>query len=131
MVKISFDNMDDAAPAAPLASTEPVRLGDAAAARIESILKSKEPGTHLRIAVKGGGCNGFSYDFQLTAERHDDDMDVVNPNYPNIVVWVPEASLVLMQGSVIDFEETLAASQFVVKNPNAKSQCGCGSSFGV
>lgn len=130
MVKITFDDDMDMAPT-PTTSTEPVRLGDSAAARIETILKSKDAGTHLRIAVKGGGCNGFSYDFQLTTERKKDDIDVVNPSFPNVTVWVPEASLILMQGSVIDFEETLAASQFVVKNPNAKSQCGCGSSFGV
>lgn len=130
MVKISFD-IDDSAPAALTVSTEPVRLSDSAAARIETILASKDAGTHLRIAVKGGGCNGFSYDFELTQDKKDDDIDVINPNYPTLTVWVPEPSIILMQGSTIDFEETLAASQFVVKNPNAKSQCGCGSSFGV
>lgn len=130
MVKISFD-IDDTPPSAPTASTEPVRLSDAAAARIENILATKEQNTHLRIAVKGGGCNGFSYDFQLVTEKQPDDLDVTNPNYPTLTVWVPEASLIMMQGSTIDFEETLAASQFVVKNPNATSQCGCGSSFGV
>lgn len=131
MVKITFDDVIET-PASPETGTaEPVQLSDAAAARIAHVLKSKEEGTHLRIAVKGGGCNGFSYDFQLTKERQDDDIDVVNENYPDMPVWVPETSLVMMQGSIIDYEETLAASQFVVKNPNATSQCGCGSSFGV
>lgn len=130
MVKITFDD-NMSTPATPTKSTEPVRLSDAAAQRIETILKNKETGTHLRIAIKGGGCNGFSYDFQLVTEKKSDDIEIVNPNYPTLTVWVPEASIVLMQGSTIDFEETLAASQFVVKNPNAKSQCGCGSSFGV
>lgn len=130
MVKITFD-INDAAPTAATTSTEPVRLSDAAAARIETILANKEENTHLRIAVKGGGCNGFSYDFSLVTDKKDDDIDIINPNYPTLTVWVPEASLIMMQGSTIDFEETLAASQFVVKNPNATSQCGCGSSFGV
>lgn len=130
MVKISFDE-DFSAPPATTGSNEPVRLSDNAAARIETILKGKDAGTHLRIAVKGGGCNGFSYDFSLVSDKNPDDTIITNPNYPTLEVWVPEASLILMQGSTIDFEETLAASQFVVKNPNAKSQCGCGSSFGV
>lgn len=130
MVKISFD-IDDSTPSAPTVGSEPVRLSDAAAARIENILTGKDAGTHLRISVKGGGCNGFSYAFDLTQDKNPDDMDVTNPNYPTLTVWVPEPSQILMQGSTIDFEETLAASQFVVKNPNAKSQCGCGSSFGV
>ncbi len=129
MVKITFDNFDET-PATPV-SAEPVRLSDSAAARIETIMKKKEKKSYLRIAIQGGGCNGFSYKFKLVNEKNNDDKVVVNEHYPTIQVIIDEPSYLMMTGSVIDFEETLEASQFVIKNPNAKSECGCGSSFGV
>ncbi len=106
-------------------------LSDAAAARIKDILKTKADNVFLRITVKGGGCNGYTYAFTLEEEEKETDVEITHPEYATARVRLDPSSIGLLYGSTLDYIESLEASQFVVKNPNAKSQCGCGTSFGV
>ncbi len=128
MVKISFNSADSAP--APAPQGPDLRMTDAAATRLTAIL-AKHSAAYLRITVKGGGCNGYSYKFDLAEESNSDDQHVVNETHPNTTVLIDPASFKLLKGAVLDFEDTLEASQFIIKNPNAKSSCGCGNSFGL
>lgn len=129
MAKILFDAPEEQAK--PAADVPTFLLSDAAAARISQILHGKEADVFLRITVKGGGCNGYTYAFTLETEEKETDLEVTHPDYPDVQVRLDPSSVSLLYGSTLDYVESLEASQFVVKNPNAKSQCGCGTSFGV
>ena len=133
MVKISFEDFGE--PVAPTNDSTVglnLQLTDAAAAQIQKIIAKKDKeGLRLRVSVHGGGCNGFSYSFELTEEQKENDHHIMNENYATIEVLVDPESFKMLKGSTIDFEETLEASQFIVKNPNAASSCGCGNSFSV
>lgn len=125
MVKIVFDEP------APLAADDllSVVLSDAAASRVAEILRENGKETqYLRVRVDGGGCNGYSYHFGFDDKRAADDMAIENLG---ITLLIDPLSFQYLKGSTVDFVETLEASQFVVKNPNAKSSCGCGNSFSV
>jgi iron-sulfur cluster insertion protein len=106
-----------------------VHLSESAARRIK-VLKDSEgnPGLMLRLQVSGGGCSGFSYGFSLDANRNEDDHLFEEHG---VAVLIDETSLDLLAGSTIDYVEELVGSAFAVKNPNASSTCGCGSSFAV
>ena len=106
-----------------------VGLTENAARRIQ-VLKASEgnPNLMLRLAVSGGGCSGFSYGFSLDDKRNDDDHLF---EAHGVTLAIDETSLDLLAGSVIDYVEELVGSSFAVKNPNASSTCGCGSSFAV
>lgn len=82
----------------------------------------------LRIVVSGGGCSGFQYGFSLDDQRHDDDRVFQRSG---VCVVVDEISLGLLKGAEVDFIEDLIGSHFAIKNPNAASTCGCGSSFAI
>ena len=82
----------------------------------------------LRVAVEGGGCSGFQYPFDLVDSANDDDIRV---ECDGSAALVDEMSLVLLKGSEIDFVDELAGAEFRVRNPNAKSSCGCGVSFSI
>lgn len=82
----------------------------------------------LRVAVSGGGCSGFQYGFSLDDTRRADDSLFLRDG---VGVVVDEVSLELLRGSEVDFVEDLIGSYFAIKNPNATSTCGCGSSFSV
>jgi iron-sulfur cluster assembly accessory protein len=82
----------------------------------------------LRVAVDGGGCSGFQYRFDLVDAAEADDLKVELNGAGAVVDLV---SLDLLRGSVIDFADELAAAEFRVRNPNAKSSCGCGVSFSI
>jgi iron-sulfur cluster assembly accessory protein len=82
----------------------------------------------LRVAVDGGGCSGFQYRFDLVGAAEPDDLTFELDGAAAVVDLV---SLDLLRGSVIDFADELAAAEFRVKNPNAKSSCGCGVSFSI
>lgn len=119
----------DAAPPAPPVAERSVGLTDSAAARIAFLLREEnQPDQFLRIAVTGGGCSGFQYNFDFDREAQDDDL-VIEKN--GAIVRIDGVSLDLLAGSVIDFVEDLMGASFQVKNPNATSSCGCGSSFAV
>lgn len=105
-----------------------VDMTDAAAKRIANILE-REPGkTALRVSVEGGGCSGFSYKFDLTDARNDDDVAIERNG---ATVLIDDLSLVYMGGSVIDFVDDLMGQSFQIRNPNAVASCGCGTSFAI
>ena len=83
----------------------------------------------LRTFVQGGGCSGFSYGFTFDEEQNDDDFEFnIGSNYK---LLVDSISMQYLQGAEIDYKDELMGSQFTIKNPNATTTCGCGSSFGV
>jgi iron-sulfur cluster assembly accessory protein len=80
----------------------------------------------LRLAVNGGGCSGFQYEFAVSSSRNDDDLAFVQDG---ATVLVDNVSLLYVDGSVLDFEDNLMGQAFKINNPQAKSSCGCGTSF--
>lgn len=125
MVRIVFDEP------APLAAEDmlSVALSDSAANRVSEILReNNQEQQNLRVRVDGGGCNGYSYHFGFDENRAADDIAIENLG---VTLVIDPLSFQYLKGSTIDFIETLEASQFVVKNPNAKSSCGCGNSFSL
>lgn len=104
-----------------------VRLSDAAVGRIAT-LTADDAGMMLRVSVAGGGCSGFQYSFTLDDQRNDDDSVFQKDG---VTLVIDEMSLELLTGSEIDFVEDLMGSYFAIKNPQASSTCGCGSSFSI
>ena len=112
---------------------EPVRrltLSESAARRIANLMQQEQsgPGVMLRVSVSGGGCSGFQYGFTFDDAKSEEDKVFERDG---IRVVVDETSLDLLAGSEIDFVEDLVGSSFQIKNPNAKTSCGCGNSFSV
>jgi iron-sulfur cluster assembly accessory protein len=105
-----------------------VTLSQTAAERLHALSQAEGRTVMLRVAVEGGGCSGFQYIFDLVDGGEPDDLKVEKDGSAALVDPV---SLDLLKGSVIDYVEELAAAQFVIRNPNAKSSCGCGVSFSV
>src|SRR3954470_23621014 len=103
-------------------------LSPSAAQRIHAIGKAEGKALMLRVAVEGGGCSGFQYQFDLVDEAQPDDLRIERDG---AAALVDEMSLVLLKGSEIDFVDELAGAEFRVRNPNAKSSCGCGVSFSI
>ena len=103
-------------------------LSENAARRIKAIAASEGRPLMLRVAVDGGGCSGFQYRFDLVDTVEDDDLRVERDD---AVALVDVVSLALLKGSEIDFVDELAGAEFRVRNPNAKSSCGCGVSFSI
>ena len=101
-------------------------LTDRAAARIAEIAAGQEAA--LRVAVLAGGCSGFQYRFELDKDQQPDDLLI---EHGPARVLVDQASLDLLSGSELDYTDELMGSHFAVRNPNAKSACGCGTSFSV
>jgi iron-sulfur cluster insertion protein len=104
-----------------------VRLSDAAVSRI-AVLTAEDTGMMLRVSVAGGGCSGFQYGFTLDDQRNDDDIVFQRDG---VALVIDETSLELLTGSEIDFVEDLMGSYFAIKNPQASSTCGCGTSFSL
>jgi len=109
---------------------EQFALTDRAAARIAEIVAQTVPAgaAALRVAVLAGGCSGFQYRFELDGDTQPDDL-VIERGPARVVV--DPASLDLLAGSELDYTDELMGSHFAVRNPNAKSACGCGTSFSV
>jgi iron-sulfur cluster insertion protein len=104
-------------------------LTDSAARRIAALAAAEDqPGLMLRVAVTGGGCSGFQYNFAFDDSRNEDDLVIEKLG---ATVLVDSVSLGFLAGSEIDFVEDMMGASFSVKNPNATSSCGCGSSFAV
>jgi iron-sulfur cluster insertion protein len=106
----------------------PVTVSASAARRIAAILKAEPEATMLRLAVTGGGCSGFQYNFALDDQRMDDDLVLERDG---AVVLIDPVSLDFLKGAEIDFSNDLIGAAFKVNNPNAQSSCGCGTSFSV
>ena len=111
-----------------LETAEPVRVSARAAKRIAEILKGEPAPAMLRVAVTGGGCSGFQYNFALDDTRTDDDLVIERDG---ATVLVDPMSLDFLKGAEIDFVDDLIGASFKVNNPNATSSCGCGTSFSV
>jgi iron-sulfur cluster insertion protein len=90
------------------------------------LVEEKLPNGALRMFVKGGGCSGYQYGFTFDEEITEDDFVIENDN---IKVIVDMISSQYLQGATLDYKEEKFNSQFIISNPNAKSTCGCGSSF--
>ncbi|MDP6219067.1 MAG: iron-sulfur cluster assembly accessory protein [Alphaproteobacteria bacterium] len=103
-------------------------LSEAAATRITAMLENEPDGSFFRVAVKGGGCSGFQYEFSIDTERHEDDLEFVSHE---VGVVIDEMSLELVDNAQLDFVQDLMGAYFAVTNPNATASCGCGTSFSV
>ena len=102
---------------------------DAAAAKVKSLIDEEgNPNLKLRVFVQGGGCSGFQYGFTFDEITNDDDT-VMTKN--GVSLLIDAMSYQYLVGAEIDYQEGLEGAQFVIKNPNAQSTCGCGSSFSV
>lgn len=110
------------------AAAHGLTLSAAAAARLTRLSETRGTSLMLRVAVDGGGCSGFQYRFDLVETADDDDIAIRADGRTAVVDPV---SLPFLAGSVIDFVDDLAGAQFVVRNPNAASSCGCGVSFSI
>ena len=106
----------------------PVSVSANAARRIAEILSAEPAGAMLRVSVEGGGCSGFRYEFAVEKTRQDEDLAVERDG---VTVVVDPVSLEYMKGSEIDFVDELIGGSFQIRNPNAASGCGCGTSFSV
>ena len=102
---------------------------DAAARKVqELILEERNPELKLRVYISGGGCSGFQYGFSFDEERAEDDIAVENDG---VTLLVDPLSFQYLMGAEVDYSESLQGAQFVIRNPNASTTCGCGSSFSV
>jgi iron-sulfur cluster insertion protein len=96
---------------------------------VDILIDENNPNAVLRTFVQGGGCSGFSYGFTIDETQNEDDFEF--PLSEQYKVLVDAMSMQYLQGAVIDYKEDLMGAQFSIKNPNAQTTCGCGSSFGV
>jgi iron-sulfur cluster insertion protein len=107
----------------------PLNISDSVVGKVAEMLAEEgDPALQLRIFVTGGGCSGFQYGFAFDDEKKDDDIRVERGP---ITVVVDAMSLQYLMGAEIDYEDNLEGARFVIRNPNASSTCGCGSSFSV
>jgi iron-sulfur cluster insertion protein len=107
---------------------EQFAVTDRAASRIAEIVAADGRDAALRVAVLAGGCSGFQYKFELDGAPQPDDLII---EHSGAKVLVDPVSLELLAGGELDFTDELMGSYFAVRNPNAKSACGCGTSFSV
>ena len=112
----------------PMAEAQHIALSASAAARVAAIAQRTGKAPILRLAVEGGGCAGFSYRFGLADEVEAEDLATVRDG---VTLVVDEMTLDLVRGGEVDYVESLGGAAFQVRNPNAASGCGCGSSFSV
>ena len=119
----------DTTPSYQTALEQPLIFTDAAAHKVrELIAEENNPNLKLRVYISGGGCSGFQYGFTFDEQRAEDDFAVLNDG---VTLVVDPLSLQYLMGAEVDYAENLHGAQFVIRNPNAKSTCGCGSSFSV
>jgi iron-sulfur cluster insertion protein len=105
-----------------------ITVSESAARRLREIGADEGRAVMLRVAVDGGGCSGFQYRFELVESAQADDLRFERDG---AVVLVDEVSVPFLRGAEVEFAEELAAAEFRVRNPNAKSSCGCGVSFTI
>jgi iron-sulfur cluster insertion protein len=119
---------DAPAPAAMLAAGAPTLLfTDAAATKVAELIREESnPNLKLRVFVQGGGCSGFQYGFTFDESIEEGDTQVTNSG---VTLLIDPMSIQYLAGAEIDYREDLEGAQFVIRNPNAQTTCGCGSSF--
>ena len=101
-----------------------INFTEKAVEKINLLVSKKKPGTFFRIAVKGGGCSGFKYDFTF-----DKNIDSQDERFENIII--DKSSIEILKGSEIDYKSELIGESFKISNPKVKSSCGCGISFSI
>ena len=101
-----------------------INISKKAVEKINQLLSKKPSGTFFRIAVKGGGCSGFQYDFSFDKKIDTDDL-----KHENVVI--DKSSLEMIKGSQVDFSDELIGNSFKISNPKTKSSSGCGVSFSL
>ncbi|MGP1276221.1 MAG: iron-sulfur cluster insertion protein ErpA [Caulobacterales bacterium] len=104
-----------------------ISLSETAARQIRTILDGQDA-RYLRVAVVGGGCSGFSYQFHLETDRAEDDLAIERDG---ATVLIDEMSVDFLKGSEIDYVDELIGAAFRIHNPNATAACGCGTSFSI
>lgn len=103
-----------------------ITVTDNALTKLNTILNEENPGAKLRIFIQGGGCSGLQYGFAIEEQQEEDDFVV---SEGNVSILIDGMSSSYIEGATIDFSEDQYGENFVIKNPNAKTTCGCGSSF--
>ena len=123
-------SLPGAAPAPDYQSLDrPLNFTTAAAAKVRELIQEEgNAALALRVYIQGGGCSGFQYGFEFDENRAEDDLAV---DTDNVTLLVDPLSLQYLMGSEVDYTESLQGAQFVIRNPNAKTTCGCGSSFSM
>ncbi|MED5421259.1 MAG: iron-sulfur cluster insertion protein ErpA [Pseudomonadota bacterium] len=107
----------------------PIVFTDAAAQKVAQLIEEESnPGLMLRVFISGGGCSGFQYGFTFDDAVEEGDSSVKNQG---VTLLVDPMSVQYLMGAEIDYKEDLQGAQFVIRNPNASTTCGCGSSFAV
>lgn len=106
-----------------------IEITDSAKAKIAELIKEEnDPDLKLRTFVQGGGCSGFQYGFTFDNEQNEDDFEF---DLGGCTMLVDSMSMQYMTGAVIDYKDDLMGASFSIKNPQAQTTCGCGSSFSV
>ncbi|MGR8932185.1 MAG: iron-sulfur cluster insertion protein ErpA [Gammaproteobacteria bacterium] len=106
---------------------DPIIFTDSAAAKVAGLIQEEgNDNLKLRVYITGGGCSGFQYGFTFDEEVNEDDTRIENGG---VTVLIDSMSIQYLQGAEIDYKEDLNGAQFVIRNPNATTTCGCGSSF--
>jgi iron-sulfur cluster insertion protein len=107
----------------------PVVFTDAAAKKVNELIQDEDnPDLKLRVFISGGGCSGFQYGFTFDEKIEDGDSRIENQG---VTLVIDPMSVQYLMGAEIDYKEDLRGAQFVIRNPNASTTCGCGSSFSV
>ena len=107
----------------------PLAFTSAAAAKVAALIAEEgNPALKLRVYIQGGGCSGFQYGFEFDEQQGEDDLALQRDG---VTLLVDPLSLQYLMGAEVDYRESLQGAQFVIRNPNAKTTCGCGSSFTV
>ena len=107
----------------------PIVFTDAAASKVGELIQEEDnPELKLRVFISGGGCSGFQYGFTFDEKIEDGDSQVVNRG---VTLVIDPMSVQYLMGAEIDYQEDLQGAQFIIRNPNASTTCGCGQSFTV
>ncbi|MEM9242492.1 MAG: iron-sulfur cluster insertion protein ErpA [Pseudomonadota bacterium] len=116
---------------------DPITFSEAAANKTaELINEENNPKLKLRVFITGGGCSGFQYGFTFDEDQNADDVVIKKTvgdgeNKQEVLLLIDSMSFAYLIGATIDYKEDLQGSQFIINNPNAKTTCGCGSSFSI
>jgi len=106
---------------------DPIVFTDSAAQKVAGLIQEEgNDNLKLRVYITGGGCSGFQYGFTFDEEINDDDTQIIKDG---VTVLIDSMSVQYLSGAEIDYKEDLSGAQFVIRNPNATTTCGCGSSF--
>ena len=122
-IEVSFS------PMRPSTVEQTAEITDAAASKVKKLIEEEgNSNLNLRVTVSGGGCSGFQYGFEFDENVADDDIKIEKDG---ITMLIDSMSMQYLAGCEVDYLDGLEGSRFVINNPNAKTTCGCGSSFSV